>query len=116
MICKQNENYNYLRHYDIRKPCRVLLHLVSVNGEKVGELGSRRGSIIIVVLIKIFIMVIIIFTVNITIIIIEKGGWARIQERGDGGPLIKICLGGLCEYGDPRPRTMKWLQTMQCRV
>ena len=87
MICKQNDKYNYLRHYDIRKPCRVLLHLVSVNGEKVG--GSRRGSIIIVVLIKIFIMVIIIFTVNITMIIIEKGGWARFQERGDGGPLIK---------------------------
>ena len=89
MICKQNEKYNYLRHYDIRKPCRVLLHLVSVNGEKVGELGSRRGKIIIVVLIILFIMVIIIFNIiNIKVIFIEKGGWTRFQERGDGGPLI----------------------------
>ena len=44
---------------------------------------------IVAVLIILFIVVIIIFTVNITIIIIEKGGWARFQERGDGGPLIK---------------------------
>ena len=47
---------------------------------------------IVAVLIILFIMVIIIFTVNIyhhQFIIIEKGGWARFQERGDGGPLIK---------------------------
>ena len=49
---------------------------------------------IVAVLIILFIMVIIIFTVNITIIIIEKGGWARFQERGDGGPLIKIMYWG----------------------
>ena len=64
MICKQNEKYNH----DVRKPCRVLLHLVSVNGEKVGELGSRRGKIIIVVVLIILFFVVIIINIKIIFI------------------------------------------------